>query len=1560
MISSSLLLLLACSNGPEVNTETPLTPDEVYQQQTQAGGELFKLDIAKGERLLDITTSRLEENRSRSLYLIGSYKGMTFLHLNKSSEPFAKVLGTKIIEKSGMAPEYLAIVQNKDGMHQLIHVANGEYATSKAYNQVRFGAKYGDDGRSYAYVGTKINKDSKGRKSSKERVIFFDGDFDYGPIGSRVSGVSATPDEKTVEYRLGKGWAVGKEKYKTEPQWHNLSKFWMYTAKSGKGFEIVAEYKFKAAFDSLANQKMVSDKRLLMTAVKDKEHYVLVLSGEQSETMYAAQGPFSDILSNRRRPIYHQDTELPYFAVQNTSKEEVDGKERTKKVQKLLMMKKDYSWHLSSAYDRVALQREVYKKGPLAIANTTDGQVVLRGSAAGPEVRRVVSLQSAFDGDKVIYIGNGEESQAVHVNEEAGKSYKTVRNLSKTKGSDAPYYIGVNDNGEAGKTEEVILNKETSKPVAKVTTLRLRKSDHLVWLANQGEGQLVGIDTTLGEVFPKIMGINLTAKEALWYDAKNEDSLYRVLETTKSRAYARLSRPMFTSISSSLYYHGRVLDQSGEFASAKDYIVVGTKDIADFAHSASDSATDRKLVQGSGSPSLYTVRGSDSVYFTASSNDSFYAGLDTEKWGPFDAVTKPLVFPKETKLAYTAMKGETWAVQVNGDRHDDLTRINRLRFSLDGINVRYEAALEKQSLAYVGKERYLKVGNEKLNRNKDIFTYQGQREAGWKVYFNYEAGEAYDKLSSTTWTPDGYGIELVGTKGSSQHLIQRLHEKAHTKHKGYARASTAKRYTLPYTSKYGVPYLKLNKDGKTYSITDRPSRANDFDPTSWTDKEGNTLTLPSYDKREKVYLSIDSSFRGNRYAWIIEKIEDGKITLLNGPTEDFLAKAQRSSSLKVHVKPLFPPFTYAATKGKKGGTVHNTNFYTRFSGQEFTSNRRFRARGTDSEGDRIIVDEKRTAAFPKLQSYLIPKWDENADDTFAIKARDGLKSSAQAQWVISDYTCEVTELGYVDRLKSGEWTDWSSKGQHTVSWKGVINDTKFEAVAKEKYKYVRNLGVASNGALYYIGNKHSLESLFIDGSHPDTDKDGSSDWYLRIRDFTMLDGAVPSYIGRHKYSAKNNRINVHKTDYNLERLVIGDGVSPWVDEITARVPGTSIDSTVYVALQDNYWKVFRGAEALSDGYEAIGWFSGKTSDGSYHYLGLKSDGWHEVHNGSESRVVESILPLPEVSGASGWAPVDQDYWRVDGTLQAPSSFTQYCSANQRSIALMKNGHCPAGHARTNKNSCLPLAPCAGDKMPKVLVNSDGEFLYKAQQNDDEVVVYNTLVTEPAYRIDSAWLLDGGARFVHSSSLRPKSKVANPKNLFVDGKSVIAYTTLTRAPVFDGVNKKVYSIVSVSIPKLEDKIDWMKIVEHRVDVVDGIVARSGDPAALQSYLAANQLAYPYEIKLIEDATVVDQGSLIDAQGNTPRISVVTNQAGQHIYHSGNKSNDFEAYAGSAIWKDTLANSRYLYNHTVNGSTQSFVGSADKVLGPFEERLARQQEEVLDAGAEPAQEASRKGP
>ena len=106
-------------------------------------------------------------------------------------------------------------------------------------------------------------------------------------------------------------------------------------------------------------------------------------------------------------------------------------------------------------------------------------------------------------------------------------------------------------------------------------------------------------------------------------------------------------------------------------------------------------------------------------------------------------------------------------------------------------------------------------------------------------------------------------------------------------------------------------------------------------------------------------------------------------------------------------------------------------------------------------------------------------------------------------------------------------------------------------------------------------------------------------------------------------------------------------------------------------------------------------------------------------------------------------------------------------------------------------------------------------MYKAQQKDDEVVVYNALVTEPAYRIDSAWLLDGGARFVHSSSLRPESKVANPKTLFVDGKSAIAYTSLTRAPVFDGVNKKVYSIVSVSIPKLEDKIDWMKIVEHRV-------------------------------------------------------------------------------------------------------------------------------------------------
>ena len=63
--------------------------------------------------------------------------------------------------------------------------------------------------------------------------------------------------------------------------------------------------------------------------------------------------------------------------------------------------------------------------------------------------------------------------------------------------------------------------------------------------------------------------INLTPKEVPCYDGERNDKLHRVVETTKSRTYDKLSRPKLYSISTNLDYSGRVITEP---ASEADYL----------------------------------------------------------------------------------------------------------------------------------------------------------------------------------------------------------------------------------------------------------------------------------------------------------------------------------------------------------------------------------------------------------------------------------------------------------------------------------------------------------------------------------------------------------------------------------------------------------------------------------------------------------------------------------------------------------------------------------------------------------------------------------------------------------------------------------------------------------------------------------------------------------------------------------------------------------------------------------------------------------------------------
>ena len=209
------------------------------------------------------------------------------------------------------------------------------------------------------------------------------------------------------------------------------------------------------------------------------------------------------------------------------------------------------------------------------------------------------------------YVGiSADGTQSVYINVHGGEKLKIIlKFFSVTEDTQIPFYVGQNTKVIEEKDvafEKVVLNTTASNEVKKVRTLKTRSNDGIVWLASVGEESAVGINT-IDKNYDSIAIINLTSKDALWYDGVKAGLKHRVIETKHSRGYNHLTSPSFTSVSKDIVYAGRVETKSTAedgVSTFKDYVSKNNDDIADYSHSPVDASGARPYSSGQGLPTI--------------------------------------------------------------------------------------------------------------------------------------------------------------------------------------------------------------------------------------------------------------------------------------------------------------------------------------------------------------------------------------------------------------------------------------------------------------------------------------------------------------------------------------------------------------------------------------------------------------------------------------------------------------------------------------------------------------------------------------------------------------------------------------------------------------------------------------------------------------------------------------------------------------------------------------------------------------------------------------------
>ncbi|MEC7986301.1 MAG: hypothetical protein VX278_14140 [Myxococcota bacterium] len=1438
------LILLSCSQ--EVQTETKeLSPEEKYIQAVKEGGTLLELKITEGERLANVFTKD-DGERGSALFLIYSYEGYYLKQINNRSEKFRSLISIREYQE-GEETLFLAHVLDDNDKQKLILVKNGPFEQSNAFNDIDYGTDYGANAQNRSWVGT--NDDGM-------QIVFFESKFFYGPTVKKIYDVEPTPDQVTVQYKINyKKSGVGTNLYDSRPKWQLLDTRWIYTAKKAKETVIVIDHAQKGSFSSIsAAQSFGEEKRLVFSGKKGKDTYVVSISGIAAEKEYIENGPYASVTTNRGKIAVHKYSKNPQYVAKETNN--VDGKSVSS--YKLVFIRTEHNWVSSPSYKEIRLKSDITLHEPVAEAKTDAGTLMLRGTMAGPVVKSISSLQPAFSQEKITYVATYPEGeQVVVINEDVGKKYKEIKALKTTQTTAIPYYIAKTESvvdEKPVRQEHVVLHTKESAKVDSIQTIMTRKNDGIVWLSSVDGQNVVGIDTTVGERFEKISKIYLTERDVLWYTASANEKQHMVVETDKSRPYTQISKPRFTNVSHHILYSGRQKTEAQSedgLATFKDYIVLNTEDISSFLHSPEDTGGVRKLDGGQSGPELFVVPKSDAYYYKAQSDTNFYVGWDKEKWGPFDQVSSIKLLPDASGIAYITKKEEKDAVQVNGERHKEYDSVRSLGFTKDKKYVRYQAQQEKTQFQIVNKEEYLSVKDEKLNRNQDIFVYQGKKENGWVQVINYQASEASNALSKARFTPDGYGVEVVATTEKGKHLLHKFHERDFTSEETYQDVYDRKRYYLPYGQ---APKLMLSDVANVYHLY-------------YIDDEGERRKVEFPELKERSFLATGRSTERIENGWIIEKIEGNQIFIPNGPSERDVEKLNESYRNSVFVLPLYAPYSYGARE-KNRGEVFEKRFYKELSNEQFTKNRKLILRSEESGGFRLVFEGSRTGVYGNIGKKYIFHHAENDKDWLVFTAYNAKRTRyADRQFVITNNVAETQNLGYASQISFVKWTDLSNRNEHTIQWEGP----GFVAVGDQRYDAVRKVGISPNlEHLNYVASKDGFEFIYH--------KTKAQPAYKSIRDYSLNgpnDDAA--YIGEHVVSRPDNiqQADVVKLDKSIFHVVQGESKSNWYDSIKYFLSGDDINTASFVAKRNGLWNVYRGTEAESPGFDAIEWFH-RTEDKKIHYLGRDRDGWHERHDGKETRLVSTILPLPPHNNPEGWQTVNGAY-------------------NQ------------------------------------ALINEKGEFAYLAVNNGDETFYYKNQSYGPEHDIKQFWMFRHGEEekkeevFAMLQERKDSTQV-----LVVDGDESEPFNRIQTEPAFIAATGSLYTHVDqsqIAKKRLDELFEANKDLKRLIE--------EGDDEELDEYITVKKIQLPHKEALINGVkNVIEANSivLLEVQESGP-ICKITDRSAQYIYHSGERGPDFDNYS-QAIWGPSLEESRYIYTQEEDGLTASYLGSTEKLLGPFD--------------------------
>lgn len=1212
-----MLFVTACGDRRTVSMEAPEAPD---------GSELaahFVLDAAKSERLARVFYDA-SDSHPTAVYEVRGSDGVRLVRGKVVSPNVQKLISLEFFGEGDA--QYWAHAQVEGGQVLLVGTETDVVQSPLFYTKGQT-VPYGLTRSSSA---TSIELPSEDAKSVDAAVLFWEaGAFSVGPRGSWVRDLVRTPDDKAVQYQLRQRsvrYAVNKFVFTYKPAWFDLegTDVWAHGGPHADGFTVFVDHEAGEVFDSVRDLHLDPDKdQLIYQGKKDKKWFLVSESRAEGNDPTATMGPYKDM----DRKVRHHAKTNHYYAVARTD----DGA-------RLVAGAAGNKAAQSDEYARVSLARFETNTDSVATAKSDAGESVLIGTGGGTAYKSVSRLSAADNENTVAYIGKNDAGERVVMGTTAQRQFEKVSNYQLSTPSEHPVYVG-----ESADLFYAMHEGEASEGLGRFSLFRTRSKDRVYWKAEQGESEVVGFETTPGKAFDSITSVGITptlrpakkgepapeSKHTVWYDGERGDAKHRTIETAESPAYEALGKVVLTAKAFDIVYAARNsrLDskevtedektRTVETVSLTDAIVRNGEKVTSFSRSMPGDSKGKRYL-GSSTTELaqpVAVRDSDHFYYAALSDKGVHVGFDNRTDGPFDEIKELKPRPTSNDVAYFAMKGDRWAVQEGAARGTELDSMSgRLNFTPDGLQVYYSGKLEKTSHTFVGSEQYLSVRDMKLNRNKDLLVYRGERSDGWRLNVGGTHSDAFASVNNASFTDDGYGVYTGTTNADkSASFLMKRDGKAFTVDGNWARTGRLAEYHNPA----GKGGLKIDLDTKNYALVGADGESMDLsklpDPTE-----------------NRMFVGMGRDLGNLSKGWLIEGVENGQLVLKNGPDAVQLSKWQSGwRPDAAHILPLYSPYAYNAVDGRSNGMVYVSNHYDRWSALGFTENDRFYAKGRKDDREHFVIAENRTGSFYRIQD-LIWNPEHPGDDKVALQIRTDAGSNGYA---LTSASAETTPLGLADVVAGASWTQpHVEAGVNTIVWSGSQSGSPFRAVHDRRYDAVRDVVVSENsGDLSYVGTRDALHSVYAKAEH--------GPWYNDIRLYQVHEksGAV-AYVGDHVYALEGDPVRIMGESQRwLSRVHVGAQVGPFADHIKHLYGAADFASTVWSGKFDGLWSLRQGPDATTNSYDDIAWVhrlveDKETEESSYHFMARTEKGWMEVHDGSEGITVDAMVEGPTVKG----------------------------------------------------------------------------------------------------------------------------------------------------------------------------------------------------------------------------------------------------------------------------------------------------------------------------------------